>query len=366
MPAVSDPTGRQIRANSLLAVQFERFKIAPLNEGKARRNEYRLIAGGKNLNSTWFTNRPKRLTGEFLFDDITGKRVWEGLYANENPNSSLSSNGRTIVFETGFFKKRANGNYVSRIKLNGRNRDEITGGWENASMVVDATSATYNFGSTFANSPGSGGDFETSIITGGYPDFESSCDSSDMGFLPLMIANTTDVKQVVNVTMSSELASNISVISLSEFNSAGGTLACNYPGSAIQSQNFAIGAGQTWFGGIIAGGADSAGSGLNTNAEHNLAFSGGTNPKVYYDLNLSVNGLNNNFDFWQLQYDGTGGVGSTGQQNGLVAVAVTPTSLSSSGATTFTLTNQVLSPYSSSWTAPVTWYKNEAIGFAFL
>lgn len=364
MPAKHDPTGRRIYAGSLLAVQFERFKVTPVAKKKERNKSYRLIVGGENLNSTWFTDRPKRLTGKFQFDDITGKAVWKGLYGNDNPNSALSGSGRTIIFETGFFKERANGTYVSRINLNGNYGDQITGIWKDASLVIDDTQGTYNFGSTYVNNSGSGAGSNAVITTGGYPVW-SSCVSS-AAFNPLMIANTTNQSQTVNVTLNKELAEIISIIPLSTFNSANGTgsFTCDYDGVAINSQNFVIPAGTTWLGGILAEGGTTQFS--LTSSEHNLAFSGGTNPKVYYDLNIGLGAGNAVFKQWQLQYNKTGGVGSTGQQNGLVAVAVTPTSLSSSGATTFTLSNQVLSPYSSSWTNPVTWFNYDAIGFAFL
>lgn len=365
--AIGSRSSRRIPGGSLLAVQFEKFRIASFRKGQNKNSSYRLIANGDNLNSTWFTNRPRRLTGGFYFDDITGRDNWRGLFLRDNPNSSLSSNGRTIVFETGFFKKRANGSYVSRIRPNATYRDDITGSWTKASLVVDSTQSELDMDNYFDNT--AGGSDTLAIITGGYPDVTSGCSTAGVGYNPIIITNTTDQAQYVNFTVNSQLANNIYITGASVIDDiimdgsasypCGGGYGSNYG----TSQLLTIPAGQTWVGGMISGGVDGADTGLNTIAAHNLAVGGGVNSGHWYDLDFNVMGIYNKYLYWDLVYNKTGGVQNS-NQNGFVVVQANPQS--GTAGTQFTITNTVLSPYSSTNTNPLAWYNNDAMAFAFL
>ena len=103
-----------------------------------------LVAKGEEINTVWFEDRPLRGYGHFSFDEITGKAAWKKLFNGDKPNSVLSGQGRSLVFETGHFQTRANGTYASRIKLIGdqANQDVITGQWKKSSLLIDSTSAS--------------------------------------------------------------------------------------------------------------------------------------------------------------------------------------------------------------------------------
>ncbi len=101
-----------------------------------------LLAKGEEINTVWFEDRPLRGYGHFGFDEITGKAAWKKLFNGDKPNSVLSGQGRSLVFETGHFQPRANGTYASKIKLIGdqANQDVITGQWKKSSLLIDSTS----------------------------------------------------------------------------------------------------------------------------------------------------------------------------------------------------------------------------------
>ena len=128
-----------IPGDSLLSTQFENFEIIEAGSKHATRKGFlKLKIAGKELNTVYFQDRPLRGYGHFNFDAITGKRAWLDLFGNDNPNSILSGNGRSFVFETGHFKVRRDGSYISRIKPLS-SRDAVTGTWENASLLIDPT-----------------------------------------------------------------------------------------------------------------------------------------------------------------------------------------------------------------------------------
>lgn len=380
MAKSSGSTGsRRIPASSLLAVQFDTFKIRQVKK-ETQKDEgfYRLITSGKTLDSTWFTDRPKRLTGQFRFEDVASKDSWKGLYGNDNPNSSLSGDGRTIVFETGFFKKRANGGYVSKIKPNTVYRDEITGKWAKASLVIDATQSELDFDNYFDNTAGGNGIL--SILTGGYPDITSSCSERGVGFNPVFIANTTDQTQYVNFTINEELGNNLTIIGASEISgyeaaATSSTVQCGggYGLDTGTSKILSIPPNTTWSGGMISGGADGPHTGM-TGTENRLGIGGGQDSGHWYDLPFSVSGLYNNYQEWGVEYQGTGGTTAEGSnQFGFVVVQTSPTTGSS--GTQFTVTNTVLTPYSGSlsygsggsgYNGAVQWLNNDAMAFAFI
>ena len=128
----------QIPDNSLLSIQFEDFLIRPRRN---RSSKYELLIAGQELNTVWFEDRPLRGYGHFDFDKITGKSAWRALFGNDNPNSILSGQGKSLIFETGFFRQLSDDSYASRIKILGRGQrqDAITGRWEGASLLIDPT-----------------------------------------------------------------------------------------------------------------------------------------------------------------------------------------------------------------------------------
>jgi hypothetical protein len=101
-----------------------------------------LVAKGDEINTVWFEDRPLRGYGHFNFDAITGRAAWEKLFGADKPNSILSGQGRSLVFETGHFQARADGTYASKIKLIGDqvNQDVITGQWKKSALLIDSTS----------------------------------------------------------------------------------------------------------------------------------------------------------------------------------------------------------------------------------
>jgi len=370
---------RRIPANSLLAVQFDRFKIRPAKK-EALKDEgvYRLIASGTALDSTWFTDRPKRLTGQFRFEDVASKDSWKGLYGDDNPNSSLSSDGRAIVFETGFFKKRIKGGYVSKIRPNTVYRDGITGKWAKASLVIDATQSELDFDNYFDNTPGGNGIL--SILTTGYPDITSSCSERGVGFNPVFIANTTDQTQYVNFTINEELGNNLTILGASEVSGyeAAVTSATEQCGGGYgldtgTSQILSIPPNQTWSGGMVSGGVDGPHTGMS-GTQNRLGIGGGQDSGHWYDLPFNVSGLYNNYQSWGVEYQGTGGTSAEGSnQFGFVVVQTSPTT--ASGGTQFTVTDTVLTPYSgglsygsggSGYNGAVNWFNNDAMAFAFI
>lgn len=133
----------QIPANSLLSTQFSQFEI---KASRKQPDRYKLIASGKELNTVWFSDRPIRDYGHFDFDTITGKSAWNELFSADNPNSVLTGGGKSLVFETGYFRQRPSGKYVSRIKfLNDQSsQDIITGQLRGYSLLIDPTGTDDN------------------------------------------------------------------------------------------------------------------------------------------------------------------------------------------------------------------------------
>jgi len=123
--------------NSLLSTEFSKVWVKPTR----RRNRYKLVLGGEELNTVWFQDRPLRGYGHFQFDQITGRKAWTKLFSGDNPNSILSGNGQSLAFETGHFTSKGDGRFVSRIKplAGAQKQDVITGRWLNSSLLVDST-----------------------------------------------------------------------------------------------------------------------------------------------------------------------------------------------------------------------------------
>ena len=98
----------------------------------------KLKLSGKELNTVYFQDRPLRGYGHFKFDDITGQKAWEELFEGDNPNSILSGNGRSAVFETHSFKAQPDGSYVTRIRPLSDSKDFVTGLRKNSSLLMPA------------------------------------------------------------------------------------------------------------------------------------------------------------------------------------------------------------------------------------
>lgn len=233
---------------------------------------------------------------------------------------------------------------------------------QSSSEVAPAVQATSGFDNYFDNT--AGGADVLAIITGGYPDVTESC-AGTVGFNPIIITNTTDQDQVVNYTINTALGNNIYIAGASEMQSATLFDDCGgYGSNTGNSIQLTIPAGQTWSGGMMAGGADGPGTGLNTNADHNLAIGGGSNNQ-WYDFWLHESGINQSFENWELNYNNTGGTDpSQNLQAGLFNVVQCSPTTGSAG-TQFSVTDTIISTYpgsSNAWT----FNNNDAICFAFL
>jgi len=127
----------RIPANSLLSTEFSKVWLKPTR----RPNRYKLVLGGEELNTVWFQERPSKGYGYFQLDQITGRKAWTKLFSGDNPNSILSGNGRSLVFETGHFTQKGDGRFVSRIQplAGAQKQDVVTGRWHNSSLFVDST-----------------------------------------------------------------------------------------------------------------------------------------------------------------------------------------------------------------------------------
>lgn len=129
-----------IPADSFLSVEFEDFRVKKLATTKSGKWTHKLIVSGDEQNTIWFQDRPLRNYGHFEFDAITGKKAWYDLFQADNPNTLLSGQGRSFVFENGPFKRKGGGKYAARIRQTGTEKDPITGKWQDSSLLIDPTS----------------------------------------------------------------------------------------------------------------------------------------------------------------------------------------------------------------------------------
>lgn len=198
-----------------------------------------------------------------------------------------------------------------------------------------------------------------SISLTGYPDVTVGC-TEKVGVNPVLIANTTSEPQTVYFTVPSELTNDVFWGPASEM---AGWQGCPAYGGDVSQAPITIPAGQTWVGGIAAGGL----LGPDTNLEgqqHNLEIGGGDNGQ-WYDFWLHL-GINNGFDNWELNYSNTGGTDpSQNLQAGLFNVMeCSPTSASPGDQ--IGITNTIVSNFTSNAPNAYTYNNNMPICFAFL
>jgi hypothetical protein len=347
----------KIPGGSDLTVQFDQVEIVKSSKGGGSR--YKLIASNPALGAKWQQVSPSRATGTFDFDNITGKAAWRDLYGRNNPNSFLTSEGRSVSFDTGAFRKRKDGKYVSRVTPNDDSQDLVTGLWKNASMFVDST----------ANDDAN---FVAGAVTGyGLPPVV--CGGTSIN--PVVITNFTNVPQTGSITVNPGLSLEVGVFpTLTNIGDTPfGQCLSRSPGpgnpQAIQ-ENFTVQPNQTAIYYLAMGGTDY--NLVKTN--NNIAIGGlpgGTANASWYDFWLTLN-VDDGFDKLTLNYSGTGGPGNN-HQNGFNVTMVNQIT-NPNGTTTYQNTETILSPYSStntngSWNGtgePVIYWTNQPIGLAWI
>ena len=124
--------------NSQLSIKSERFRVSARQPNKGK---YTLFVKGDELSAAWIEDHQVD-PNPIVFDDITGKSVWEQLFNGEKPNSVLSGKGNSLAFKSGHFRASGNGTYASKVRLIGNhgNQDEITGQWRKSSLVINSDS----------------------------------------------------------------------------------------------------------------------------------------------------------------------------------------------------------------------------------
>jgi hypothetical protein len=352
-------TNHTIPENSDLTAQFNEVEVVRTGS-KGEKNSYKLIARGEALGVRWLQTSPSRKTGTFVFDSITGKGAWRDLFGKNTPNSFLTSEGRSISFDTGYFRKTRSGDYVSRISLNEPSKDIVTGLWKNASLFIDSTAN---------DDPG------TSIgsVTG-FGLLPTVCDGSSIS--PVVITNYTSIAQTGSITVNPGLEMEVGVFptAVDANNSQFSQCSLRNPnsrssGTAIQ-ENFTLQPGQTavYYLGLGGTGHDLV------FPSHNIAIGGlpsGASNASWYDFWLDITSQYD-FESLTLNYQGTGGSGDNGQ-NGFNVTMVTQTA-NPDGSTTFQNSDTILSPFSKtntngSWNGSgqaVIYGFNQPIGLAWI
>lgn len=322
-----------IPSNSDLTAQFTRIKI--VEAGTKKDNKYKLVASSEALSARWLQSSPSRKAGKFSFDSITGKDAWEQLFGEANPNSFLTSEGRSMSFETGAFRRNKNGDYVSHIRVTNPPKDIITGSWKNASLFIDSTANT---------------DLNTAVGSfTGTNLLPASC--ADTFVAPVVITNYTNITQEGSINVNSPLTAQVSLSASPSSSSTD----CTFPdfGSAPPAiqENFTVEPGQTIVYYLTMGGQD---TNIATTS-HNIAIGGlpsGTSNASWYDFYLTLN-ADLSFEKLTLNYSGTGGTGTGLEygngQNGFNATYATASTTTANGVTTTTFQNStnIWSPYSS-------------------
>jgi len=348
-----------IPGNSDLTAQFTEIEIVRTGS-KDGKTSYKIVARGEALGARWLQTSPSRKTGTFSFDSITGKSAWKDLFANDNPNSFLTSEGRSISFDTGHFRKTRKGDYVSRISLNDLNKDDITGLWKNASLFIDSTA------NDDANNV-------AGAITG-FGLMPMVCGGSSI--TPVVITNYTNVQQTGSITVNPGLANEVGVFATaaeaqeSPYSNCTARNAGGGNGIAVQ-ENFTLQPGQTAVYYLGMGGQDYNLIGTSNNIAIG-GLPGGTANQSWYDFWLSLT-ADEGYDKLTLNYSGTGGPGANNGQNGFNVTMATQTN-NPDGSTTFQNSQTIFSPYSSSntngnWNGtgqPVIYWANQPIGLAWI
>lgn len=394
------------RQSVLFNIQFETFKLIPRNKAK---NKYVLVAKGKPIDSTWFTDRPARSGGQFDFDSLVGKQIWNRIFPGSMPNSVLSGNGESIVFKNSNFKSFRKNSYKANIEIINSSSKKIPRRWKDSSLTIDnaaldgvfkvyegreyfedlkdaATDGDYGGLATWISKKAIdrvvakhvGEDMRGSLMAlgAGIPtDGLDICWSSQVGVTPLVISNWTSKPQTASIEISSGTALNVGY--WDNQNDATGIPkgkdsvcdsnrnsndALAIPDLPEIHKNITVQPGETVTKWLTTGG-----QGANKIGGGTVALGGlpkNTPGQSWYDLDFYL-GTAGGFKEYQVYYNNTGGIGKTSKQNNFNIVPSFMLADKNKKVSGFNVPT-ILSPYESGTQEVDQWYyKEDPIGFAW-
>ena len=383
--------------------QFDTFKLIPRNKAK---NKYTLVAKGKPTDSTWFSDRPARSGGQFDFDSLVGKQIWNRIFPGSMPNSVLSGNGESIIFKNSHFKPFRKNRYKANIEIINSSNKKIPRIWKGSSLTIDnaaldgvfkiyddreyfedlkdATGGDYMGLASWVTKKSAnriissfvGEDIAPMSIGAGIPtgDLEI-CWSSQVGLTPLVISNYTSVPQTASIEISSGTALNV-VYNDSQKGATGTPKGkssnCDsnrnendpltVPDLPEIHKNITVNPGQTVTKWLTTGGQSGNKIGGGTIALGGLPK--GTPGASWYDLDFYL-GVAGGFKEYKIYYNNTGGIGNENKQNNFNIVPSFMLADKNKNLSGFNVPT-VLSPYESGTQEVDQWYYNtEPIGFAW-